>query len=88
MKAKRSATKSVRAKSTRAGDQHVNVPAASLGGGPSNESMTLNVRLPADLVEKADQIALMAKTDRNTVFCVMIALDLVGRLGMGKEVKP
>lgn len=84
MKAKRSAPKSARAKSTRAGDHHVNVPAASLGAGPSKESMTLSVLLPTDLVEKADRIAFMAKTDRNTVFCVLLALDLIGRLEMGK----
>jgi len=84
MKAKRSVTKFARAKSRRAGDQVVNVPIAELGAGQSSGSMTLSVLLPTDLVEKADRIAFMAKTDRNTVFCVLLALDLVGRLGMGK----
>jgi len=84
MKAKKSATRSARAKSTRAGDHSVNVPVAELGAGPSSGSMTLSVLLPTDLVEKADRIAFMAKTDRNTVFCVLLALDLIGRLGMGK----
>jgi hypothetical protein len=91
MKVKRSVTRSVRAKLTRAAVPAVNVSAAGIGDGQSSESTTLSVRLPMDVVEKVDRAALMAGTDRNTVFSVILALDVIGRLGMGKradEVKP
>lgn len=52
------------------------------------DTVSLSLRLPKSLIAKVDRIAESAGTDRNTVLCVIAALEVTGYLSPSAGEKP